>query len=154
VLAVPRVLAVCAALVACSRSDEPPEPAAKSGSARPGALGVVGEVAIDGKPASPTACRPGTGASGTFIQIDTTRGAIRFEDKQLSIDGVVVACKKLDRSWGGGHRANGTSYWRGMLDVDCDRVRGRLDIDCGDITAEERAQLDANRKEMREQQAR
>jgi len=116
-------------------------------------LGVTGTLAIDGQDATPTACRPGHGIAGTFIQIDTTRGPVRFEDKKLYWNGAAVTCKKLDRSWGGGQRADGTAYWRGMLDLDCDHVRGRLDIDCGNITAEERAQLDANRTEMRDNQA-
>jgi hypothetical protein len=132
------VISVVAA--ACSRSPD---------------LGVTGTIAIDGEPAAPTACRPGYGATGTYIQIDTTRGAVRFEDKRLYLNGNPVACKKLDRSWGGGHRVDGTAYWRGMLDVDCDHgIHGRLDIDCGNITAEERAQLDANRRDMWTEQGR
>ena len=126
---------VCAA--ACSKSGSD--------------LGITGLLSIDGETATPTACRPGYGAAGTYIQIDTTRGSIRFEDKKLSWNGSAVTCSKLDRSWGGGHRADGTAYWRGMLDLDCDHgIRGRLDIDCGNITAEERASLDANRKDLQD----
>jgi hypothetical protein len=116
-------------------------------------LGITGTLVIDGETATPTACKPGYGAAGTYIDIDTTRGSIRFEDKKLSWNGSAVACTRLDRSWGGGHRLDGTAYWRGMLDVDCDHgIRGRLVIDCGNITAEERASLDANRKDLQDNQ--
>jgi hypothetical protein len=143
-----RVLAILAIAGCGSSSTSPPS------------IGVTGTLTIDGEAATPTRCQPGTGAAGVYIQVETTRGHVRFEDTRLYFTpgkdspdrGELLACTKLDRSWGGGTRADGSSYWRGMLDVACGRVSGRLDIDCGDITAEERAQLDKNRTELREQQ--
>jgi hypothetical protein len=142
------VLAVFA--IACGTSSKSPPPS----------IGVTGSLTIDGEVATPTRCQPGSGPAGVYIQIETTRGHVRFEDTKLYFTpgadspdrGELLACTKLDRSWGGGTRADGSSYWRGMLDVRCGRVTGRLDIDCGDITDEERAQLDKNRQDLREQQ--
>jgi hypothetical protein len=126
---------------------------------------ITGTLVVDGTPLAIGACRPR--ASGhVFVEIVTPRGVLRFEDKQLfwqptlaSPDrGAPLTCTRLDRSWGGGSRPDGSAYWRGTLAFDCAdgarTVTGDLVLDCGQITPAERAQLDANGQGLREQQRR
>jgi hypothetical protein len=129
-----------AALLACSsREVRDPNPDK-----------LTGTLALDGKPLALMACQPAH-AVHTYVVVTTDRGALRFEDQQLSWSGEPLTCAKLDRSWGGGNRTDGSSYWRGMLDFDCTgpagHLVGRLDLDCGHITAPERADLDRHRAE-------
>ena len=145
-------LIAAAALAACSKSA----PASKE---------VTGTFSAKGSEVTVTKCRPDRGIDGTYVVLETPKGALRFEAKQLwwnSDDpegfapGAVLDCKKLDRSWGGGIRADGTSYFRGTLDFDChdgpNAYVGKLALDCGNITAEERASLDKNRKDLQDEQ--
>lgn len=125
---------------------------------------IVGSLWVDGKAVTTTACRPGRGF-GTYVEVVTDTGKLRFEDKSLywspdpkdPLRGDRLDCEKLDRSWGGGSRADGTSYWRGTLAFACTAkkfaVSGELTLDCGNITPEERAGLDAQRRDMRAAQA-
>ena len=148
--------------IGCSKREEPPAPAPGSGAASTDK--IEGTLTVDGAPAPITACRPGHGVT-TFVELVTAAGTLRFENKQLAWNGEVLACTKLDRSWGGGTRPDGTAYWRGTLRFSCDRagtndsrpqerVTGDLTVDCGGITPTERAQLDANRESMLDEQRR
>ena len=133
-------------VVACGSAKKPPKPE------------VQGSLSLDGKPLTVSSCRAGRGVT-TYVEILTAQGKLRFEDKQLFWAttaehgrGDKLDCPKLDRSWGGGMRTDGTAYFRGHLIFACrgpaGAVAGDLMIDCGRITAEERASLDKNRTEM------
>ncbi len=127
---------------------------------------VTGTFEAKGSAVTITKCRPDHGIDGTYVVMETPKGALRFANKQLwwngddpegFAPGAVLDCTKLDRSWGGGMRQDGTSYWRGTLAFDChdgpNTYRGDLKLDCGNITAEERASLDKQRTDLRQQQA-
>lgn len=132
--------------IGCSKREEPPPPAASPDK-------IEGTLTVDGAPAAITACRPGHGVT-TFVELVTAAGTLRFENKQLAWNGEVLACTKLDRSWGGGTRPDGSAYWRGTLRFQCARVAGDVTVDCGGITPTERSQLDANRQQMLDEQRR
>ncbi|HEU0031710.1 MAG TPA: hypothetical protein VFQ53_13825 [Kofleriaceae bacterium] len=143
-------------LCACSSHDPPSTPQGSgtgSGSATPDV--VRGTLTIAGKPETLGACKPGH-APATFVEVVGSTGTLHYESTKLSWNGEVLACAKLDRSWGGGTRLDGTSYWRGTLSFRCTgapgEIAGDLTLDCGNITAAERAQLDANRKQMQDEQ--
>ena len=124
---------------------------------------VTGSLTVGGEAMSPLACRPGR-AVHTFVEVVSPRGVLRFEDRELfwSRDAKVagrgekLVCSRLDRSWGGGGRPDGSSYWRGTLSFDCTLaaivVAGDLVLDCGNITPEERQSLDGQRNDLREEQ--
>lgn len=147
-----RWLAV-AALVAIGCKDKAAPPAESKQDPRLGE--ISGTLFVDKKPVSQLACRPGA-AVHIFVDVVTPAGVLRFEDQKLSWKGELLTCKKLDRSWGGGRRPNNEAYWRGTLAFDCvageRTVSGNLLLDCGKITPEERAQLDANRKQLQDEQ--
>lgn len=145
--------ALLLALAACS-----------SKSAAPASTEVTGTLSIGGESAVVSKCRPDHGVS-TYVVMETAKGAVRFEDKRLYWNpddpegftgGHPLDCTKLDRSWGGGVRPDGSAYWRGTLAFDCayqaTKVTGDLELDCGNITPEERAQLDQHRKDLLDQQ--
>jgi len=144
---------VALALVACGSKGAP---ASKE---------VTGTFTVKGEPVTITKCRPDRGIDGVYVVFETKQGALRFEKRQLywSSDdpegfmrGATLDCTKLDRSWGGGTRSDGTAYFRGTLDFDChdgpNAYVGNLTADCGNITAEERASLDKQRAGLREEQ--
>lgn len=114
---------------------------------------VVGTLVVDGKAVPVVACRPDH-AVHVYVELVTASGVLRFEDgglywnpdREAVSRGPKLTCTKLDRSWGGGNRVDGTSYWRGTLDFACGTVTGDLSLDCGDITPEERQSLDDNRR--------
>lgn len=117
---------------------------------------VQGTLSLDGKPLAITKCRAGRGVT-TYVALETAEGTLRFEDKQLFWSNAKLECTKLDRSWGGGLRKDGTSYFRGHLIFVCraptgQPLTGDVQVDCGGITDEERRELDRNRDEMRRQQ--
>jgi hypothetical protein len=124
---------------------------------------VTGTLTVDGVAQSPLTCRPGR-AAHTFVEVVSPKGILRFEapdltwarDVNAAGAGEKLTCAKLDRSWGGGSRPDGSVYWRGILVFDCTLgsmpVKGDLDLDCGNITPEERAQLDSQRTNLREEQ--
>lgn len=125
---------------------------------------VTGTLTLDGKPLAITRCVTGRAVT-TFIELVTPSGKLRFEDAQLfwSEDvsavsrGEPLDCQKLDRSWGGGQRLDGTAYFRGTLDFRCTgrvgAVVGKITADCGNITAAERASLDQGRANKLAEQA-
>jgi hypothetical protein len=141
------------ALVGCDRSTNVPVTSRE----------VTGTITVDGTPLTVASCRPGRDVT-TYVEALTSAGVLRFEDRQLfwSADpmaitrGEVLTCEQLDRSWGGGTRADGTAYWRGTLVFRCKAgaraISGDLKLDCGHITAEERAQLDAQRRDLKQEQ--
>ncbi|MDX2087991.1 MAG: hypothetical protein SFX73_09080 [Kofleriaceae bacterium] len=151
--------------IGCSKSerDQPAPPRQGSGSAAPAVPDKIeGTLSVDGKPVAITGCRPGR-ATTTFVELLTAEGVLRFEDRQLfwQVDpkavsrGEVLSCTKLDRSWGGGTRTDGSAYFRGLLRFECTGVRaisGDVTVDCGNITPTERGQLDANRQHMLDEQ--
>jgi len=126
-------LAVLGLAGACSK------PAPKAANAD-----VTGTLTVDGAPAELVACRPGH-AEHVFVEVDSTRGTLRFGEGKLAWNGSALACSKLDRSWGGGIRRDGSAYFRGTLAFRCDRVSGELSLDCGAITPGEGAELATNR---------
>jgi len=146
-----RLAVVLVVAVACGKSApaRPPE--------------VTGTLSVGGEALSPLTCRPGR-AAHTFVEVVSPKGILRFEDRELywAADvhavgaGAKLGCTKLDRSWGGGSRPDGSVYWRGILAFECalgpTAVRGDLDLDCGNITPEEREQLDGQRDHMRDEQ--
>ncbi|MGE0545639.1 MAG: hypothetical protein AB7R00_01190 [Kofleriaceae bacterium] len=119
---------------------------------------IAGTMAIDRLPYEITACNPGH-TTHTFVEIVTGAGVLRFEQQKLywrtgatPAPGQELSCTKLDRSWGGGTRSDGTSYWRGWLDVLCPgppRIEGRVKLECGSITPQERFQLDKNARDAK-----
>lgn len=148
------------ALAACN-SDKPSEPTRK-----PGAGDVItGTLAVDGQPQTMLACNAGH-SPHVFVEVLTTSGRLRFEEQVLywttdtaaTDRGDPLACEQLDRSWGGGTRMDGTSYFRGTLVFRCTRGKmpfiGDMTIDCGNITAGEREGLDRNRREYLEERQR
>jgi hypothetical protein len=116
---------------------------------------ITGTLSVAGAQLATTQCRPGRHAT-TFVEVVTAPGVLRFEDQKLFWNDEPLSCTRLDRSWGGGTRLDKTSYWRGTLSFDCKRgadlITGDLTLDCGNITAEERAQLDGQRNNMRDEQ--
>ncbi len=147
----------CALVIACSQEREKPErrvvPAAQY-TPKPGDR-VTGSLVVDGTPVTDLACRPGARVH-IFIEVVTSRGVLRLEDATLSWNDQPLSCDQLDRSWGGGRRPGNDAYWRGTLAFRCAAgVRtfvGDLDIDCGGITPDERAQLDAKRTGLQDEQ--
>ena len=138
---------------ACSRSEPPPAareaPGGTTGIADvTGVTDVTGTLTVDGKPARFTACRPGH-AVHVFVEVDTTLGTLRFGDAKLSWQGSEQTCQKLDRSWGGGVRRDGSAYFRGTLAFRCGTLEGDLALDCGHITPAEAAELARNRAEAK-----
>jgi hypothetical protein len=111
-----------------------------------------GELTVDGAPVALRACRP-RHAVHTFVEVVSAAGTLRFEDQKAYWNpvpdavtrGAELACTRLDRSWGGGVRPDGSAYWRGTLDFVCGRVTAKLTLDCGGITPTERAALDDRR---------
>ena len=166
------VLALALVVAGCGKGDEPRE--LPPG---PSADRVEGALALAGVPQTLNVCLPAH-ATHTFVEVIASEGKLRFEDGKLywtfdrngTARGTELTCEKLDRSWGGGVRSNGTAYWRGTLsfrcrlectsnDPGCDRrkyraatVAGDLKLDCGGITAQERAELDANRQGLLDEQ--
>lgn len=153
-----RWLVALVAVAACGKSDEPaPQPGSATGADR-----VEGSLLVDGKQATLRACRPGH-TQHTFVEVVTSLGKLRFEDAKLywTADveavspGAELRCDDLRRSWGGGVRTDNSTYWRGKLIFKCSgpaAVSGTLELDCGGITDAERKQLDANRKDLIDQQ--
>jgi hypothetical protein len=125
---------------ACSPSEPPPA----AHEATTGATDVRGTLTVDNKPAQLTRCRPGH-AAHVFVEVDTTLGTLRFGEATLSWQGSVVTCQKLDRSWGGGVRRDGSAYFRGTLGFRCGTLAGDLVLDCGQITPAEAGELVRNR---------
>ena len=100
---------------------------AACGKSAPASKEVTGTFTVKGDAVTVTKCRPDRGANGVFVVLSTPKGALRFENKKLwwngddpdgKFPGAALDCKKLDRSWGGGQRADGTAYFRGTLDFD------------------------------------
>jgi len=141
-----------AVLLAACDNDAPSTPAPSGAKDS-----VQGALTVDGQPQTLLACNTGH-AVHVFVEMLTTSGRLRFEDQALywtadttsTERGAKLECEKLDRSWGGGNRMDGTSYFRGTLAFRCANgkttLAGDLTIDCGHITAGERAELDKNRK--------
>lgn len=136
-------LGLLVALTACGKTEAPRSKE------------ITGTLSVAGKSLAPTQCRPGRNLT-TFVEVVTPDGTLRFEDQKLFWTDEPLTCTRLDRSWGGGTRLDKTSYWRGTLSFDCKRgadvITGDLTLDCGNITAQERAQLDSQRTDMREEQ--
>jgi hypothetical protein len=133
-------LAVVCLAGACSK----PEPVVRGGTE------VTGTLTVDGVPAQLVRCRPGH-VIDVFVEVDTTLGTLRFGGGKLAWQGREQTCQKLDRSWGGGVRRDGTTYFRGTLSFHCDRVTGDLALDCGQITPQEAAELARNRAAAKSQ---
>ncbi len=133
-------------LVACKHDAAPPADPEISGS-----------FTIDDAPMRLTECHPSAGPEGIAVQLTTeTGGRLRFRKAEMAFQfqseaWEVLACDKLERSWGGGARVDGSAYWRGTLDFRCAwghlMLAGKLALDCGKITPDERRSLDKNRAE-------
>jgi hypothetical protein len=126
-------LTVAWLVAACSKPEPPPVTA-----------DVTGTLTVDGAPAKLVRCRPGH-AVRVFVEVDTSLGILRFGEGKLSWNGSEQACSKLDRSWGGGVRGDGSAYFRGTLAFRCGGLLGDLSLDCGQITPDEGAELAKNR---------
>lgn len=133
-----KLLVTAALVAACGSSTSPP----------PAPLALA---------AGFSRCRVVENARNDGIALDLFYGAtrVRFTRQHLYVatgdprdDGDELACTKLDRRWGGGLRTEGprrgTGYWKGFLDVRCDRVAGRVEVTCGEPTPAELAELDKN----------
>ena len=120
---------------ACSNKPEPPPPPTAD---------VTGALTIDGAAARLVRCRPAH-AVHVFVEVDTALGTLAFREGKLFWNGTEKACSKLDRSWGGGIRADGSAYFRGTLAFRCEGLVGDLSLDCGQITPDEGAELAKNR---------
>jgi hypothetical protein len=126
---------------------------------------LEGTLTLDGKPLELVKCRPGREGS-IYVDLVTAAGALRFvggEATQMywspgpdgSARGVQIACSIPHRSWGGGTRADGSTYFRGELAFSCRGAAGALDgkvsVDCGNISPLERRLLDETRDRKREE---
>jgi hypothetical protein len=134
-----RAFVIVAIASACS-STKPAEP------------DITGSLTIHGVDvSSKMKCQPGA-AVHIFVDIVTPEGTLRFEDQKLRLNGEELRCDKLDRKWNGTRRPNGTAYWRGTLAFDCagepGRIVGDLQLACGNMTLEERAQLDRAQRDL------
>ncbi|HEY0990592.1 MAG TPA: hypothetical protein VGD80_26250 [Kofleriaceae bacterium] len=128
---------------ACSNKPEPP-PARSEGRAEEATADVTGTLTVDGAAARPVRCRPAH-AVHVYVEVDTALGTLGFREGKLFWNGTEKACSKLDRSWGGGIRADGSAYFRGTLAFRCEGLVGDLSLDCGQITPDEGAELAKNR---------
>lgn len=134
------------AAAACSRAapDDGPRPDA-----------VTGTLTLDGAALGIDRCVPGRTGGALHLDLVTARGTLRYvpyQAAQVIWAGAPVPCTRLERSWGGGSRADGSSYFRGRIVLACGPLAGDLTADCGAITPEERRDLDAHRHELREDQ--
>jgi hypothetical protein len=145
-----RIALLLVLLAACESREKPPAPSKKP------AHDVRGTLSLENAPLAISACTVGRGIT-TFVELATEKGTLRFEDQRLFWSGAELACSRLDRSWGGGQRKDGSHYFRGTLIFVCKgppgALAGDLTIDCGGTTLAEKADLDANRKKMLDQQA-
>jgi hypothetical protein len=155
----------CAGLAACGKKgaddkEQKPPPAAEAQPRAEVPDKIEGKLTLDGKPLAITKCRPGRAAS-IYVDLVTEVGALRFlpyQSKQMYWNprpewderGLPVECTDLRRSWGGGTRDDGTTYFRGQLIFSCRGAPGVLagdvTVDCGDITPLERRLLDESRR--------
>lgn len=129
---------------------------------------IEGTLTLDGKPLEVVKCRPGR--DGTiYLDLVTAAGALRFvggEAAQMYWNprpdanerGAAVACSIPHRSWGGGTRDGGATYFRGELAFACrgapgapGAIEGKVSIDCGDISPLERQLLDESRRRKRDE---
>jgi len=101
---------------------------------------------VGGVPAELVRCRPGHDEH-VFVEVDTSLGVLRFQHGKVSWNGSELGCEKANRSWGGGFRSDGQTYFRGALRLHCGVVVADLTLDCGQITSEEGAELARNRAE-------
>src|SRR5262245_6455124 len=112
-------------LVACSRDQHDERQTGAGSSARPPSLDgglrvhvrdkIEGSIRLDGKPHAITGCRPGRDGS-LYVDLITAAGTLRwiaYEERRMLWSGAPVECTKIDRTWGGGSRSDGTSYVRG-----------------------------------------
>ncbi|HSK00491.1 MAG TPA: hypothetical protein VK932_04590 [Kofleriaceae bacterium] len=126
---------------------------------------IEGTLTLDGEPLDVVKCRPGR--EGTiYLDLVTAAGALRFVGGEATKmywnprpdsaeRGAAIECTIPHRSWGGGTRADGTSYFRGELAFSCrgaaGAFEGKLSADCGDISPGERRLLDESRRKKREE---
>jgi hypothetical protein len=127
-----------ACLAACLAACRTPEPSPMARDR------VTGTLTVAGAPARLLQCRVGH-AVHVFVEVDTTLGTLGFGEGKLSWRGGEQVCQKLDRSWGGGVRQDGSAYFHGTLDFRCGPLAGNLALDCGRITPAEAAELARNR---------
>jgi hypothetical protein len=164
------VVAALVAAPACKgrRRHHDPAPRPGSGSAATAAPAVPdkieGTLTLDGRPLAIERCRPGR--DGTiYVDLVTAAGALRFlggEAEHMfwnprpdaNVRGPAIACAIPHRSWGGGTRPDGAAYFRGELVFSCEgppAIAGKVSLDCGDIRPDERASLDEQRRQKREE---
>jgi hypothetical protein len=174
-------LLAIAGIAACKdkRSDEAkpvpvPVPADAGRPAEPDKL--EGTLTLDGKPLELVKCRPGREGS-IYVDLVTAAGALRFvggeaaqmywrpgpdgsargapPERGIPERGIPIECSIPHRSWGGGTRADGSTYFRGELAFSCRGAAGVLDgkvsVDCGNISPLERRLLDESRDRKREE---
>jgi hypothetical protein len=126
---------------------------------------IEGTLTLDGEPLDVVKCRPGR--DGTiYLDLVTAAGALRFVGGEATKmywnprpdsaePGAAIECTIPHRSWGGGTRADGTSYFRGELAFSCrgtaGAFEGKLSADCGNISPGERSLLDESRRKKREE---
>ncbi|MEJ7598099.1 MAG: hypothetical protein WKG01_09345 [Kofleriaceae bacterium] len=147
-----RFAVVIVALVACRDPDPVDRVPLATADARPDAPPdrITGSIVVEDQAITPATCRVGRDAH-LYVELPTPHGTLRFANATLVWNRAVLTCSKLDRSWGGGSRTDGTHYWRGTLDFVCGSVTGKLALDCGGITPGERAQLDQGRAQSQQQ---
>jgi hypothetical protein len=158
-----RGLALVLLLVACRGEKQDAPDRAGPGDAAPRPVvpdAITGKLALDGKPLAITACGPGRDGS-IFVDLVTAAGTLRwvaYEDHRMFWNGAPLDCGQVGRSWGGGTRPDGTTYFRGRLIFSCKGAVGTLDgdvtLDCGNIDSFERKKLDENRQQSLDDQRR
>ncbi len=146
-----------AARAAVAPADAAPRPAVPDK--------IEGTLTLGGKPLEVTRCRPGRDGS-LYLDLVTAAGALRFVGGEATRmywnprpdaaeRGAAIECSIPHRSWGGGTRADGSSYFRGELAFSCrgpaGAFEGKLSADCGNISPLERNLLDESRRRKREE---
>jgi hypothetical protein len=155
------------------RADEarpPPLPPADAGSAAPRPAvpdKIDGTLMLDGKPLEIVRCRPGRDTA-IYVDLVTASGALRFVGGEATRmywnpkpdateRGAAIECEIPHRSWGGGTRKDGATYFRGELAFSCrgpaGALEGKVSVDCGNISPLERKLLDDGRRRKREELA-